>query len=59
MKTGFVILNYNSYNLTSKLAAAVSAYRNIDLVVIVDNKSTDDSYEKLKKMRIWPDIRRS
>ena len=51
MKTGFVILNYNSYNLTSKLAAAVSAYRNIDLVVIVDNKSTDDSYEKLKKMR--------
>lgn len=47
MKTGFLILNYNSWELTAKLASKVSGFKNIDLVLAVDNCSSDGSYEKL------------
>lgn len=49
LKTGFVILNYNDYSTTIKLIKSIKNYKSIDLIVIVDNCSTDDSYEKLYK----------
>ena len=42
MKTGFIILNYNSYKLTQQLAKIVKNFDEVDLVLIVDNKSSDD-----------------
>lgn len=51
MKTGFVILNYNSYDLTRKIVETVSNYDLIDLIVIVDNNSTDKSFDKLKDLQ--------
>ncbi len=50
MKTGFVILNYNSWQMTSALAQKAASYKNIDAVVVVDNGSTDDSYKSLQRM---------
>ncbi len=50
MKTAFVILNYNSPDLTSKLAKAVSRYEVIDYVVVVDNCSPGGDYESLKEI---------
>ena len=42
MKTGIVILNYNTYDLTCNLAAKCINMNSIDLVVIVDNNSSDN-----------------
>lgn len=47
MKTGFVILNFNSWKLTQKLACKMAALKVIDKVVIVDNASTDTSLDHL------------
>lgn len=49
MKTGIVILNYNDYVTTKEIIERIRDYKTIDLVVIVDNNSTNDSYEILKK----------
>lgn len=51
MKTGFIIVNYNSWEMTEKLAWETAFYENIDAVVVIDNASTDGSYQHLKKMR--------
>ena len=48
--TGFVILNYNTHDLTKKLALKISKFQAIDYVVIIDNRSTDDSYKFLKPL---------
>lgn len=48
MKTGVVILNYNSWEITEKLARKLAMFSIIDEVVVVDNISTDDSYVHLK-----------
>lgn len=48
MTVGFLILNYNSWELSSRLAQKVAQYRNLDRIVIVDNCSTDDSYKILQ-----------
>lgn len=50
MKIGFIILNYNTPEMTRKLAMKVETYNAIDNVVIIDNCSTDNSYEMLKKI---------
>lgn len=50
MTVGFLILNFNSWQLSSNLAHKVAEYRKIDHVVIVDNCSTDDSYENLQRI---------
>ena len=47
MKCGFVILNYNSWKMTKKLAEKVAEFDRIEKVVIVDNQSTDNSFEHL------------
>lgn len=46
---GFLIINYNDAPTTEKLIKNVKNYRCLDKIVVVDNNSTDDSYEILKK----------
>lgn len=50
MKTGFVILNYNCWKKTTELALKVASFEEVDAVVVVDNVSTDNSYEHLKEL---------
>ena len=47
-KVGIVILNYNDYQTTKDMIDNIKDYDSIDHIVIVDNKSTDNSYELLK-----------
>ena len=48
-KLGMVIINYNDYKTTSFLLDSIKDYKCLDLIVVVDNKSTDDSLKHLKK----------
>ena len=50
MKTGIVILNYNDYNTTCEMIEQIKDYKCLNHILIVDNKSTDRSYSKLKKL---------
>lgn len=49
MKTGIVILNYNDKDSVVCLTDSIAGYDAIDDIVIVDNCSTDDSYEFLRQ----------
>lgn len=49
LKLGIVILNYNDYKTTLDLINRIKYYDEIDNIVIVDNKSTNNSLEMLKK----------
>ena len=51
MKVGVVILNYNSWEMSANLAKKMSSFSVIDEVVIVDNSSTDDSFERLQALK--------
>lgn len=46
-----LIINYNDYKNSERLIKNVNDYKIIDKIVVVDNKSTDDSYEKLLKIK--------
>lgn len=46
----FVIINYNTKALAEKLVVNVKDYQSISKILIVDNASTDDSYQELKKL---------
>ena len=46
----FVIINYNTKALAEKLVANVKDYQSVSKILIVDNASTDDSYQELKKL---------
>ena len=48
-KLGMVIINYNDYKTTSFLLDSIKDYKCLDLIGVVDNKSTDDSLKYLKK----------
>lgn len=48
-KIGMVIVNYNDYETTIKLINNVKNYKKLDLIVIVDNNSKDDSVSKIKE----------
>ena len=50
MKTGIVILNYNDYDTTINMIEQIKNYKCLNHILIVDNKSTDRSYSKLKKL---------
>ena len=50
MKTGFVILNYNSWKQTRALAVKVASFASIDRIIVVDNDSTDDSLSHLETL---------
>ena len=47
---GMVIVNYNDYETTKRLLDNVKDYKVLKEIVVVDNKSTDDSLKKLKKL---------
>lgn len=51
MKTACVILNYNDVITTLQLAEAVEDFPSFDYLVLVDNCSTDNSFEILSKLR--------
>lgn len=50
MKIGLVILNYNDYNSTIKLINSIRNFSEIDHIVVVDNCSTNESYQKLQEI---------
>ena len=43
-----VALNYNDYQTMISYIDSIVDYSNINYIVVVDNLSTDDSYDKLK-----------
>lgn len=47
MKTGIVILNYNDAGSVINLTDSIMAYSSIEHIAIVDNCSTDDSFNAL------------
>lgn len=49
MKTGIIILNYNDLENTKEMLNQIKEYQCLDKIVVVDNCSTDHSYEQLKK----------
>ncbi|MFR1833744.1 MAG: glycosyltransferase family 2 protein [Lachnospiraceae bacterium] len=51
MKTSCVILNYNDAQTTMVQVRRICGYPSLDYVVVVDNCSTDDSWEKLQKLK--------
>lgn len=50
MNTALIILNYNDGERTMDLVNKVRTYSVLDHIVIVDNASTDSSFELLKKL---------
>lgn len=51
MKTAIIILNYNDYDNTSSYINTIKEYNIIDKIIIVDNNSTDNKQEDLKKLQ--------
>ena len=50
MKNGIVIVNYNDYKTTKRLIDNIRDYKVFDKIVIVNNKSSDNSLKELKKL---------
>ena len=50
-KINCVILNYNDADTVLGLVHEIGGYQALDQIVIVDNASTDDSWEKLELLR--------
>ena len=48
---GMVIVNYNDYKTTKRLLDNVKDYKILREIVVVDNKSTDNSLEELRKLK--------
>ena len=48
-KLGMVIVNYNDFKMTSRLLENVKDYKCLDKIVVVDNNSSDNSFDKLKE----------
>ena len=51
MRTGFIMINYNDYENIKKMLDMIQNYSILDKIVIVDNASTDDSFQKLKQIQ--------
>lgn len=47
-----IIVNYNDSDNTIKLINDVKSYKSINRIVVVDNNSTDDSLDNLRKLNI-------
>ena len=45
-----IVLNYNDFRTTEEFVNRIKSYNQIDSIVIVDNNSTDNSYEELSKL---------
>lgn len=46
-----VVLNYNDWEEVKRYCDAVVHFSTIDMIIVVDNMSTDDSYEQLKSLQ--------
>ena len=51
MMIGMVIVNYNDYETTKRLLDNVKDYKVLKEIVIVDNRSIDNSLEELRKLK--------
>ena len=51
MKISCVILNYNDAQTVLDQARRICPYPSLDYVVVVDNASTDNSWEELQKLK--------
>ncbi|MBQ2425088.1 MAG: glycosyltransferase, partial [Lachnospiraceae bacterium] len=51
MKINCVILNYNDASTVLELINEIGGYQALDRIVIVDNASTDDSWEVLQTLK--------
>ena len=51
-----LILNYNDCLTTMKLVERVNNYSSVSHVLVVDNKSTDNSFEMLRDLRKYPKV---
>lgn len=47
-KVGCVVLNFNDYKTTMKMVESIMNFKSIDNILIVDNMSTDNSFNILK-----------
>lgn len=52
MKNGMVIVNYNDAETTIKLLNNIRNYKCLDSIIVVDNKSTDDSLIRLESLKL-------
>lgn len=50
MKINCVIVNYNDAGTVEKLVCQIAGYRCLDGIVLVDNASTDDSWQRLQTL---------
>lgn len=50
-KNVVVVLNYNDWEEVLRYCNAVVSFSTIDMIIIVDNMSTDDSYKQLKSLQ--------
>lgn len=50
MQLSCVILNYNDAETTEKLVKQIAGYKVLHQIIVVDNASTDDSLEQLRKL---------
>jgi N-acetylglucosaminyl-diphospho-decaprenol L-rhamnosyltransferase len=51
MSVACVILNYNDASTTIALLKHIQNFKILDYIVVVDNKSTDDSYLQLQSLK--------
>lgn len=51
MSIALILLNYNDYKTTIKYINFSKEYNSINNIIVVDNCSTNDSYERLKKFQ--------
>lgn len=49
MKTAFLVVNYNDYKTTIQLLNNIKEFQSLDKIVVVDNNSTDNSFDEIKK----------
>ena len=56
MKKVFLVINYNDATTTEKLIENIKDYPSIDLIIVLDNKSSDDSFAYLYNKYYSEDI---
>lgn len=49
-RLAIIVLNYNDGDTTVDYVNSIKDYKNINKIVVVDNNSTDDSFEKMKSL---------
>lgn len=49
-KNIIVVLNYNDWEETQRYCNTVAGFPAVDLIIVVDNLSSDDSYDRLKSL---------